>query len=217
MQHEFWENKWKLNDIRFHLPDVNALLIAAFSNVTPCKVLVPLCGKSVDMQWLASRGHQVIGVELSEIACLAFFTENNIPYDILDKEPFSVYKSKNIEIWCGDIFKLPIEASAGVSAIYDRAALIALPESIRLSYTQFITNIIKSDALDMLLITIEYPDGAAAGPPFSISPAQVAEYYSNKFNIKQLALPEDYISVFTDNPKFTGVTVMEAMYWLHAK
>jgi len=59
MQHEYWENKWKTNDIKFHLPEANALLVEYFTSLPKGKVFVPLCGKSIDMKWLLLQGHEV--------------------------------------------------------------------------------------------------------------------------------------------------------------
>ena len=82
MQNEFWHQKWESNQIGFNQEQPNELLIQYFATLNlkaGDRVLAPLCGKSIDMLWLASQGVDVIGVELSSIACEAFFSENNIP------------------------------------------------------------------------------------------------------------------------------------------
>jgi len=215
MQHEYWDNKWKANDIQFHLPEANTLLIKHFSCMPTGKVFVPLCGKSLDMKWLLSQGYEIIGVELSEIACRAFFTENNLPFSVLEKAPFTIFKSENIEIWCGDIFQLPMEICANLTAIYDRAALIALPEEIRIRYVKFIKELVKVQPhVDMLLITIEYEQNLVQGPPFSIKEEAVQKLYADTFSITKLKLPDDYTNVFKMNTKFKEIKTEEGIYWL---
>lgn len=215
MRHEFWEDKWKANDIQFHLPEVNPLLVKYFSSLPKGKVLVPLCGKSLDMKWLLSQGHEVVGVELSHIACKAFFTENNLSVSVVEKGLFTVYKGDNVEIWCGDIFQLPMEECAKLTAIYDRAALVALPEEMRLSYVEFIKKLVKTLAhADILLITVEYAQNLVQGPPFSITDTMVEEFYTDTFTINKLQLPDEYINALKQNSKFQKIAVEEHVYWL---
>ena len=81
MKAEFWLQRWQNSEIGFHRDEVNPNLleyIDALGLKTGDSVLVPLCGKSKDMVWLAQRGVNVVGVELSEIAIAAFFEENQL-------------------------------------------------------------------------------------------------------------------------------------------
>ena len=71
MKSDFWLEKWQANDIAFHEPEGNEALPTLWPRlgVSPTStVFVPLCGKSVDLLWLARQGHRVIGVELSPLA-----------------------------------------------------------------------------------------------------------------------------------------------------
>lgn len=217
MQHDFWKNKWINNDIKFHLSEVNQLLISHFPISPNKKVLVPLCGKSLDMIWLLSKGHYVIGVELSEIACESFFIENNFQFTIIKKQDFKVYIGNNVEIWCGDIFSLPKEAYHDISLIYDRAALIALPLELRTKYVSQIKKFSLMNKIEMLLITIEYDQSRVDGPPFSVSRAMVYDYYSDVFRIDIFDLPKCYSNPFKDNPKFNGISQEEAVYIISNK
>ena len=215
MQHEYWDNKWKTNDIQFHLPEANELLINYSSLLPKGKVFVPLCGKSLDMKWLLSQGYEIIGVELSEVACRAFFTDNDLSFSLKKQAPFTIFKSEHIEIWCGDIFQLPLDVCTNLTAIYDRAALIALPEEIRIQYVEFIKKLSKAQPyLDMLLLTIEYEQILLQGPPFSIKESDVWRLYADTFNITKLELPNDYTSVFSKNTKFQNIKTQEGIYWL---
>jgi len=130
MEPKFWQERWARNQIGFHLPEVNPYLLRYWPSLTlaqGAKVLVPLCGKSLDLMWLASNGYHVLGVELSEQAVDAFFREQNLTPRITWHGVFKVYQADLIEIWCGDFFALDAGALADCTALYDRAALIALP------------------------------------------------------------------------------------------
>ena len=129
MEPTFWRERWARNQIGFHLPQVNPHLQRHWPQLglaAGAQVLVPLCGKSLDLVWLASHGHPVLGVELSEQAVQAFFSEQGLTPRISQHGVFSVYQADVIEVWCGDFFALDAEAVADCCALYDRAALIAL-------------------------------------------------------------------------------------------
>ena len=79
MEKQFWLDRWEARQIGFHLPEVNAYLRRHWSALklnAGDRVLVPLCGKSLDMLWLHEVGHGVLGVELSPIAIQEFFADN---------------------------------------------------------------------------------------------------------------------------------------------
>lgn len=218
MQFDYWLNKWENGDTKFHMDDVNEFLIKYFEHVTPATFFVPLCGKTLDMLWLASKGHKVIGVELSPIACKDFFIENHLKYEVKEIENFILYYNKNIQIWCGDIFKLPKESYKNVNYIYDRAALFALSLDLRLRYVEKLKSIaLESKKLQMLLLCIEYQQNLVQAPPFSVYSEDIESYYSDAFDIKQEPVPVNHISFLTKNPKFNGVAVKETVYLLDYK
>ncbi|MEN5149154.1 thiopurine S-methyltransferase [Pseudomonas orientalis] len=175
MQPEFWQERWARNQIGFHLPEVNPYLQRHWPQlglVDGAKVLVPLCGKSLDLVWLASQGCHVMGVELSEQAVEAFFNEQGLAPQISRRGDFKVYQTGLIEVWCGDFFALDAQAVAGCSALYDRAALIALPPLMRAQYAERLTALLGRGCQG-LLVTLDYDQVQKAGPPFAVSDAEV--------------------------------------------
>ena len=158
MQPEFWHKKWASNQIGFHLPQVNPYLQRFWPDLNlaaQARVLVPLCGKSLDLLWLAGRGHRVLGIELSEKAVEDFFSEQQLQPQISEHGVFKVYRAGSIELWCGDVFALTAEDLADCSALYDRAAVIALPAPMRERYAEHLQNILPA-GLKGLLITLDY-------------------------------------------------------------
>ena len=71
---------------------------------TPGRTLVPLCGKSADLTWLLTQGHQVVGVDISEIAAKAFASEQKIAMTRANEPPFTVFRAERIAYYVGDFF-----------------------------------------------------------------------------------------------------------------
>lgn len=175
MEPKFWQERWARNQIGFHLPEVNPYLQRHWPKLAlaeGAKVLVPLCGKSLDLMWLASLGYRVLGVELSEQAVEAFFSEQGLLPRISQRGVFKVYRADLIEVWCGDFFALDAEALADCSALYDRAALIALPPLMRAQYAEHLNALLRPGCQG-LLITLDYDQTQKAGPPFAVADEEV--------------------------------------------
>lgn len=175
MDTEFWKNKWHAQDIAFNQIKPNELLqryIGALPLKSGDRIFVPLCGKSIDMIWLVHQGYEVVGVEISPLACEAFFKENGMSIEKAEEDEFTVFQSPHITIFSGDFFLLNNTMLGTVNAVYDRAALIALPLDRRKKYVEHLKNLIQP-ATPMLLITTEYPQGEMPGPPFSVGEEDV--------------------------------------------
>lgn len=187
MEHQFWHDKWKDNDIAFHEADANQLLVAHFKELpiaSSDRVFVPLCGKTRDIAWLLSKGQQVAGVELSELAVKQLFEDLDVQPMISTHGGLKRYSANSIDILVGDIFKLTREVLGSIDAVYDRAALVALPEDIRTRYCKHVADI--TCTAPQLLITFEYDQRVMPGPPFSISTAKLNEHYAPTFQIKHI-------------------------------
>ena len=198
MNSEFWQQRWQEGRIGFHQSEVNPQLIKYFFALSlpiGSRVMVPLCGKSVDMVWLACAGYDVVGIELVELAVQAFFAEQNITPTITeftsaaDKSTLKRYEGQlagqTITLWAADIFALSTIDIGDIDAVYDRAALIALPANMRADYSRHIVKL--SNNAPQLLITINYDQSKKDGPPFSITQQQLHQYYSADYKIVELA------------------------------
>jgi len=179
MDNEFWLQRWSKNEIGFHQHRVNEYLQRywpQFEMPAGARVFVPLCGKSLDLQWLRERGHRVIGVELARQAVADFFSEWGVTPQITQAGPFERWQAQDIELLCGDFFDLRAEHLADVRAVFDRAALIALPAPLREAYAATLRGILPPGA-PTLLVTADYPQHEMSGPPFSVSDAEVKELF----------------------------------------
>lgn len=210
----FWLRKWETGEIGFHRDSAHPALSKYFSALPQGRVLVPLCGKSLDLLWLSAQGHQVIGVELSPIASKVFFSENNLVHQSEKRGEFVLYQGDRIQIWCGDFFRLPPAAWEGVSAVYDRAALVALPGKLREKYARiFAQNLPDKTEIRLLLIAFEFPSGWIEGPPYSIERTEIERLYGGRFKIEELyrvPIPE----LSASGPASQGAQVLEVGYLL---
>ncbi len=209
MEPKFWQERWARNQIGFHLSEFNPYLQRHWPQLAVAegsKVLVPLCGKSLDLVWLASHGLRVMGVELSEQAVEAFFSEQNLVPRITRRSAFTVYQADLIEVWCGDFFALDAEALVGCAALYDRAALIALPPLMRAQYAEHLSRLLPSGCQG-LLITLDYDQTQKAGPPFAVTDDEVKVLFGSDWTL--LALQEQ--DVLEESWKFVqeGVTRLD--------
>lgn len=202
---EPWLERWEEGRIGWHEAGGNAGLRKHW-NAVDKRVLVPLCGKTPDLLWLEEQGNQVVGVELSEIAARAFFDENGIGYTTRDAG-LTVYEGsdRRIAIYCGDFFEFDV---AGFDACYDRGALIALPRDLRTVYAAHLDSLLTPDAC-RLLISIDYDDTIATGPPFSVSSDELLAYWPS------LQLVDRYDDIDNGPPKFrnAGLTAMYESVW----
>lgn len=187
MEPSFWHERWATRQIAFNLGHPHPLLVkhGALLGV-PGRVFVPLCGKAHDLAWLAAQGHQVIGLELSETAVREFFDEQQLVATESVLGPYKRFAAGSIEILCGDFFALePAHLGQPMTAIYDRAALIALPATMRARYAQQLSALMPAGA-PMLLITLEHEGDGEVGPPFSVASAEVHALYDAELAVSEL-------------------------------
>lgn len=188
MDREFWLERWRSNRTGFHRSKAMPLLVqhwAALGLPVGSRVLVPLAGKSLDMIWLAAQGYRVLGVELSPRAVAQFLTENELEAREYESPLGRHFDTGDIELICGDVFDLDHAVVADCQAVYDRAALIALPPEMRRSYAAHLSDILPGGC-EMLLITLDYPQAEMDGPPFAVSAAEVKTLYGKAWSISEL-------------------------------
>lgn len=188
MHSEFWHERWRNNQIGFHQPVVHRMVERHLARLELGKgrsVFVPLCGKSLDMVRLRETGAEVVGVELSAIAVQAFFAEQGIAVSEREQGAFALFSGGGYRLWVGDYFSLSPAEVGAVSAVYDRAALIALPEPMRERYARHLASLVAG-GVRVLLVTHEYPAQEMAGPPFSVTESEVRRLFGSTFEVEIL-------------------------------
>ncbi len=213
MDPTFWHERWQNKDIGFHQSDIHALLQKHWSRLAIAKgssIFVPLCGKSLDMVWLAEQGYRVVGAELSPLAIDEFFAEREMQPAVREVGSFTVKSAGPYELWCGDIFELPLDAVAGIAGVYDRAALVALPAELQAPYAAKLFQLLP--AAPILLITLDYDAARMTGPPFAVSRAQVDRLFAGNYAITEV----ECRPALDLNPRFRqrGLTSLDEFAYL---
>ena len=188
MDPDFWHARWEANQIGFHQDETNTYLERYWPTLglaPGSRVLVPLCGKSLDLLWLREQGHAVIGIELSRIAVKAFFEENGVSPAVDTGARCTRWSCAGIELLCGDFFNLEAGDIGQVDALYDRAALIALAEAQRQRYAQRLSDLLQPGTPG-LLVTLDYDQSRMDGPPFAVPDNEVERLFGHGFQIEHL-------------------------------
>jgi thiopurine S-methyltransferase len=210
MDPEFWLERWRTRQVGFHQPAPHTALDRWWPTlgVPPgARVYVPLCGKSLDMVWLAAHGHSVVGSELSVLAVQEFFDElPTVTVDVSVIGPFRRYRHGRFEILEGDALALTPALLGPVGAAYDRAALVALPPAMRERYVEGFAALLPAGS-HTLLIAFEYLQAIKAGPPFSVEHAEILRLYSPHFAVAELERND----IIAESPKFAAAG-LDALY-----
>jgi thiopurine S-methyltransferase len=200
MKKEFWLERWERAEIGFHQDEVNPYLARYWKKLLLAyggEVFVPLCGKSRDMVWLRRQGSFVLGVELSPVAVKEFFHEQGMSPVRVSGGRFDNHIADGICLSCGDFFDLRKEDMAKVSAVYDRASLVALPPEMRERYARHLVEILPRGT-QILLLTFDYPQAEMQGPPFAVSMKEVEALYGKCADIRLL----EQVDALPQNPRF---------------
>lgn len=217
MEPDFWHQRWQENRIGFHQDKATPLMLKHWPSLAVApgsRVFVPLAGKSKDMLWFASQGYRVLGVELSRLAVEQFFTENDLPYTITESPYGRHYRSGEVELVCGDAFALDASLLESCDAVFDRAALIALPPPMRERYVRELYARLPGRCRG-LLITLEYPQDEKQGPPFSVAEHEVRTLYGEHWQVDLLERRD----ILAQQPGFAaeGVTALSTVVYKLAR
>ena len=200
MDADFWHRRWAEGQTGWHQDEVDRLLQRHWPAVAPgagSLVLVPLCGASLDMAWLARRGHRVLGVELSPLACERFFAGQGLQPRRHRQGDFELFEAGDISLLCGDVFDLTDAHLGGVDAVWDRAALVALPPATRIRYARELYGRLPLGCSG-LLQCFEYDQDCRDGPPFSVDEAEVSALLEPDWSVRVL----DRRDIIESEPRF---------------
>lgn len=181
-----WLQFWRDQRDDFHQAAVNPLLRRFWNGqdlAEGSRVFVPLCGKSLDLIWLLEQGHEVIGIELSPVAVAAFFRENGLKPSRRKIGKFVAWRHDRLTILCGDYFSLTATDLGTVAAVYDRAALTALPEEVRKLYVAHLERILP-DTDKIFLLTAEEAETTETVATHPEIAAEVRHLYAEHFDIE---------------------------------
>lgn len=213
---QLWLQLWReQRSSEFHQSAVNPLLARFWPDLKLApnsRIFVPLCGKSLDMLWLAEQGHEVIGIELSPLAVQSFFAEQGWQPSQCQSGAFSLWQHQRISIMCGDYFALTASDLGAVDVVYDRAALTALPEAIRQPYIEHLRRIVPASASVFLLTIEDAAEGDSLQQALGVD-EELERLCAQHYQI-ELAHVESLLEVDADDPEQTAYRVEYKLYRL---
>ncbi len=168
------------------------------------RILVPLCGKSLDLWFLAESGFSPLGVEFVPRAVEEFFAERGI--EPVQHGPY--WSGAGVQVFVGDFFELIAEP---FDAVWDRAAMIALPADLRPRYAKTVLSLMRSGAT-LLLDTLDYDQARSEGPPFAVSDREVESYYADQGTLARLYHGDTEVA---PQMKERGVTATTSLFLFH--
>lgn len=188
MEPDFWRRRWENKETAWHESKANPVLVTHVHQLALAKarrIFLPLCGKTLDISWLLSRGYRVSGAELSQLAVEQLFMDLGVQPDIASAGELEQWSATDLDIFVGDIFALSKKALGSVDAVYDRAALVALPAELRSLYTAHL--IALTNKVPQLLVCYDYDQHLMDGPPFSVTGDEICRHYAKTYDIRLLA------------------------------
>lgn len=212
----FWLERWQSGEIGFHQSGPQDLLEQHWPSLgldQGSTVFVPLCGKSVDMVWLAGQGHQVIGCELSPIAIADFFRSLNLrPRSTPDDHGLICHQAGPYTLYEGDFFALTPAHLTNMAAVYDRASLVAFPPTEQVRYIDHLALLGADSRAQVLLICLAFDHSQMAGPPFSINSKRLTELTDASFTYTTIEIRDGLEQ--SDNLRKRGLTALEEAVYL---
>ncbi len=183
MHPDFWRSAWREGRTAFHRDEVNSTLRTHGERVfgaAPGRLLVPLCGKTLDLAWLAARGHEAVGVELARQAIEELFAREGVAPVIVEHGAYREWDStRGWRVLEADILTLGPE-SAGLGGLFDgvwdRAALVALDPERRVAYARVVTSLLRPGGT-VLLETFDFDGARKPGPPHAVPADEVARLW----------------------------------------
>jgi len=151
--------------------------LAASTDLSGARVLVPLRGGSADLLFLAEHAAEVVGVEASPRAVVELFDSAGLTPTVTD----GVHRAGNVTVWCRDLLDLGAADLGPVDLVHDRNALTAFPDDTRDRYTAHLTSLC-APGTRYFLTTLEYRP-TASEPPFSVGADQVHGHFAEAFSI----------------------------------
>ena len=213
MHSDFWHERWRTRQIGFHRSYAHPMLERWWPTLgvpAGAGVYVPLCGKSLDLAWLATHGHAVVGSELSPVAIGEFFSEAGLAPVIAPLVAHRRHAAGPYTILEGDALVLRPSDVGPLRAAYDRAALVALPAELRVRHARTLASLLPAES-PALVISFEYDQSLMDGPPFSVPAAEVHALFDPHFEVTEL----ERVDVIGESPRFVeaGLTSLHEVAW----
>lgn len=218
MDREFWLERWRTGTTGWHQAETHPFLLrhggwllgAGQARARPPRVFVPLCGASLDMLWLRRQGAAVVGIDLAASAFRRFYDDAALDPVVDRTSPFERWSAGGIELLAGDFFDADETVLGAFDAVYDRAALFALPPDLRERYARTMAGLC-GPGTRVLQVTFEYAQHEMSGPPFAVWPDELHRLYAAAFEL-ECADRLDVLAA-NDGMRGRGLTALHECAW----
>ncbi|MCB0272149.1 MAG: hypothetical protein KDD46_03965 [Bdellovibrionales bacterium] len=183
---DYWKKRWLSGDIGWHQNEVHPLLVKyydAYSLRNENHFFFPLCGKTLDVDWILQKGHQVTCVEISEIAIEEIAKRLHIHWQMRTENNFTVYQHDKLTIYKGDYFDCVNLDIPPIDVVFDRGAFVAIDPKKREKYANIYK---KLHPKKMFLVLYRYDLNASTSPPFAFEEGEIEKLLTSDFDIDKL-------------------------------
>ena len=143
-------------------------------------VVVPNCGRSVDMIYLAQHAARVTGTGCTPMQ-IEQFQEENCLYMEFDG---AAWRFDSLSLSPVPLCNLPDAQLGTVDIVYDRSAMISTAPDMRGDYLSRIDRLTRPGGR-IYLMTVEFSTQRSEGP-YSISAAEVETLFGDRYTVKHL-------------------------------
>ena len=182
-----WHTRWAAGRTTFHMEDPHPVLLrrhVAMGWAPGARLLLPLCGKSRDLRYLAEAGYDVTGVDGVESARESFAAEQagRVAGSSV------VFVDTTVRFVVDDFLAVTAEQLGGhVAGAFDRGGLVAVAPEDRAAYAAVLSAVVSPGG-GVLLVAVEHPpfSGGKLGPPFSLPESEVHALFDASFQVELL-------------------------------
>ncbi|XP_064607475.1 probable thiopurine S-methyltransferase [Liolophura sinensis] len=187
-----WRKMWKESDMPCHYRNhVHKLLQSNFCGQVEGRrdlyIFVPLCGKTLDMRWLAEQGNHVVGVDMVETPVRTFFETEKLDFVVENSDTGPLYKTADgrIKVHVCDLFRLSKETLGVFDVIWDRAAFVALNRTDRQRYVSLLKSLM-AEGCRYLLSAVDMKKAGGEphkGPPQVTRAEDIQALFGNEYTV----------------------------------
>ena len=169
---EDWQRHYDENDLGWDLGQVAPPFVSLLESniISPCKTLVPGCGRGHEVIFLAKNGFDVTALDYSIGAV------NYLNSAILERK----LNSKVLNL---DFFQLDSTHDDLYDLLIEQTFFCAISPSQRLLYVETVARILKKGGM---IAGLFYYTGQDGGPPFNTTRDDIVKYFSGSFEIREL-------------------------------
>lgn len=195
---EFWTGVFRDGSDAFTLPDANPNLVDVFERLQQAKrkhmrlapdadpkinAFVPLCGRSLDLNYLAEQANSnVFGLDLIPAAMTQWGQENGGLRPLHATAKVSTYASvlyPNLRLIVADIFEFPAAALAGTfDLVWDRGGLTSIPDDLRPRYLSLLRSMLRCQPATAAASAARGSDASVAAAADTVPSVLALEFLS---------------------------------------